>query len=81
MNGNLNSKKALEVVEAIEPRAIMQMGAEGPSDIVKELGAESVEAEELDVVVEAATVDPTVAPDWFEGETDEDSDEDSDEDA
>ena len=50
MNGskdsNLGIKKALEVIEAIEPRAIAIYGTEDTTAILKELGAGAVEQQE-----------------------------------
>lgn len=50
MNGspdsNLGVKKALEVIESIEPRAIAFYGTDDPKAILKELGAGEVESQE-----------------------------------
>lgn len=50
MNGspdsNLGTKKASEVIEAIEPRAIAFYGTEDPTAILKELGAGEVESQD-----------------------------------
>jgi len=40
---NLDGKKALEVIEAIDPRAVIPMGSEDPKTSLKELGADIVE--------------------------------------
>lgn len=45
-DSNLNKKQALEVIEAIDPRAVIAMGDGNFSEIAKELGAEKVEAED-----------------------------------
>lgn len=58
MNGspesNLGVKKALEVVEAIEPRAIALYGTEDPSAFLKELGAGDVETQDKVTLKSAA---------------------------
>jgi len=40
---NMDNKKALEVLEAIDPRVVVPMGAENPKDHLKELGADIIE--------------------------------------
>lgn len=40
---NLTPKKALELIEAVEPKCVIFMGPEGESEILKEIGAENVE--------------------------------------
>lgn len=42
-NSNLDVKKAVEVVESIDPRAIIAMG-ENPNELMKELGANNISA-------------------------------------
>ncbi|MFA5948115.1 MAG: MBL fold metallo-hydrolase [Candidatus Gracilibacteria bacterium] len=42
-SSNLNTKKALEIVESIEPRVIIPMMDEAPVKYLKELGASEVE--------------------------------------
>lgn len=44
-DSNLNDKKALEVIEAIDPRVVIPMGDENPGASLKEIGSEPVEAE------------------------------------
>lgn len=43
---NLSAKKALDIIEAIDPKAIIPMGKEGESEMLKELGGEKVDAED-----------------------------------
>lgn len=42
-DSNLDSKKVIEIIEAIEPRIIMPMGSNDPSEGLKNLGADQVE--------------------------------------
>jgi len=47
---NMDNKKTLEVLEAIDPRVVVPMGADNPQVNLKELGAETIEErEELSV--------------------------------
>ncbi len=41
---NLDSKKAMEIIEAIEPRAVIPMGNNSPAASLKEIGADKVES-------------------------------------
>lgn len=43
---NLTAKQALEIIEAIDPKAIISMGQEGESEMLQELGGEKVDAED-----------------------------------
>jgi len=43
---NMENKKALEVIEAIDPRVVIPMEADNPKDNLKELGADTVEEKE-----------------------------------
>jgi len=43
---NLGIKKAMEIVESIDPRVLIPMGSGAHADFLKELGAENIEAQE-----------------------------------
>lgn len=43
-NSNLDSSKAMEIIEAIEPRAIIPMGENDPAVSLKNMGTDKVEA-------------------------------------
>lgn len=45
-NSNLNAKKADEIIEAIEPRAVIPMGEGSFTKALKEFGADKVEAQD-----------------------------------
>lgn len=55
---NLNSKKTLDVVEAIEPKALIPMGDGKFADLLKELGAAGTAAEDK-VTLKSASELPT----------------------
>jgi L-ascorbate metabolism protein UlaG (beta-lactamase superfamily) len=44
---NLNTKKAMEIVEAIEPRVLIAMGSGNLKEKLKELGADKIESHEV----------------------------------
>lgn len=52
-NSNLDIKKAIEVVESIDPRAIIAMG-DNPNELVKELGANNIESVDKFVIKSAS---------------------------
>ncbi len=41
---NLDTKKAMEIIEAIEPRIVIPMGEQATTSLKKEVGAENIEA-------------------------------------
>ena len=41
---NLETKKAMEVIEAIEPRIVIPMGTDKPQEALKDIGADKIEA-------------------------------------
>ncbi|MBU1152125.1 MBL fold metallo-hydrolase [Patescibacteria group bacterium] len=49
-DSNLPAKKAMEVIEAIEPRIVIPMGTKNPGSFMKDLGADKFEEEEKYVV-------------------------------
>lgn len=53
-NSNLSAKKALEVIEAIEPKALIPMGEGSFSALLKELGAPDVATEQKITLKSAA---------------------------
>ena len=39
---NLDTKKAMEIIEAIQPRVIIPMGTENPAEALKEVGSDKI---------------------------------------
>lgn len=53
-DANLDSKKAMEIIEAIEPRAVIPMGQNLSAAILKSLGADKIETQDKFVVNQAS---------------------------
>lgn len=51
---NLDSKKAMEIIEAIEPRAVIPMGQNLSAAILKNLGADKIETQDKFVISQAS---------------------------
>lgn len=52
-NCNLDGKKAHEVIESIDPRVVIPMGAANSKDHLKDIGSESVESQDSFIVKQA----------------------------
>lgn len=51
---NLDSKKAMEIIEAIEPRAVIPMGQNLSAATLKNLGADKIETQDKFVISQAS---------------------------
>ena len=57
-DSNLDTKKATEIIEAIEPRIVIAMGS-NPESVLKDLGVDKIEKQEKFVIKAVADLPET----------------------